>query len=43
MTWKLYYNSMKNQLLEQLKLEVAGLVNDVYKVYEEGQSQVSDK
>lgn len=38
-----YYNSMKNQLLEQLKLEVAGLVNDVYKVYEEGQSQVSDK
>lgn len=38
-----YYKSMKNQLLEQLKLEVAGLVNDVYKVYEEGQSQVSDK
>jgi|SRR5690554_793772 len=38
-----YYNSMKNQLLEQLKLEVAGLVNDVYKVYEEGQSQVSNK
>ena len=38
-----YYNSMKNQLLEQLKLEVAGLVNNVYKVYEEGQSQVSDK
>ena len=38
-----YYNSMKNQLIEQLKLEVAGLVNDVYKVYEEGQSKVSDK
>lgn len=38
-----YYNSMKNQLIEQLKLEVAGLVNDVYKVYEEGQSQVFDK
>jgi len=40
---KTYLNSMKNQIMSEIGKELSQLVNNVLKVQEEGQSEVSDK